>query len=290
MVSKRTAKSKVELSGDAAGELRVVADQSDYSLPAWIYSNPEFFKLERKHIFAQAWHLVCHVSDIPEPGDYHTMKVMDETLFVVRGKDREVRAFYNVCRHRAARLLDGDKGHCPGRITCPYHAWSYGLDGKLVGVPERDEYERIDFGANNLEPLEFDIFMGFVCVRLEAGRTSISEFMAPVQDELALYRIEELKPLGRVNQHMRDVNWKNGVDNYIDALHVRAAHPGLNSLIGKTYTLEDRGIVFRLSGEADHFGRASLSARTYSKYVPKVDYLPKNHRKLWLYLEVVRFV
>jgi phenylpropionate dioxygenase-like ring-hydroxylating dioxygenase large terminal subunit len=96
------------------------------SLPAWIYRDPEFFALEREHLFMPAWHLVCHVADIPRPGDYATFDLLGELAVVVRGKDGVIRAFHNVCRHRAARVLDGPTGH-RGQLypLAPYHAWTY---------------------------------------------------------------------------------------------------------------------------------------------------------------------
>src|SRR5262245_64860681 len=108
---------------------------SGRSLPAWIYRDPEFFALEREHLFMPAWHLVCHVADIPRPGDYATYELLGELALVVRGADDTIRAFHNVCRHRAARVLDGPTGHAGNCIRCPYHAWTYALDGKLIAVP-----------------------------------------------------------------------------------------------------------------------------------------------------------
>src|SRR3954447_14625004 len=97
-----------------------------FSLPAWIYNDPEFFELEKQTIFRQAWQLVCHQSDIPTTGDYHSFDFMGESVIVLRGEGGPLRSFHNACRHRASRLLDDPKGHCGRRITCPYHAWTYG--------------------------------------------------------------------------------------------------------------------------------------------------------------------
>ncbi len=85
-----------------------------FSLPGWIYQDADFLRAEKERIFAPSWQIICHLNDIPNPGDYHTLDFLGEPLVAVRGKDRRVRAFYNVCRHRAARLLDGAAGHCVG--------------------------------------------------------------------------------------------------------------------------------------------------------------------------------
>src|SRR5262249_4660790 len=120
------------------------ADSEALSLPAWIYHDREFFEREKQSIFRQAWQVVCHVSDIPRPAAFYTFEFLGESVVVVRAEDGQVRAFHNVCRHRAARLLDGPQGHCAGRITCPYHAWTYALDGRLIGVPGRDSFAGLD--------------------------------------------------------------------------------------------------------------------------------------------------
>jgi nitrite reductase/ring-hydroxylating ferredoxin subunit len=158
--------------GAAEPKLRLVTDEESWSLPAWTYRDEHFLALEREKIFRPAWQLVCHVSDIPRPGDYQTFALLGERAVVVRGRDGAIRAFHNICRHRAARLLDGERGHCGGRITCPYHAWSYGLDGKLIGVPFMEEYENFDRADFGLVPIEHDVFAGFIYIRFAPGGPS----------------------------------------------------------------------------------------------------------------------
>ena len=118
----------------ATADLRT---EDDFSLPGWAYWDPEFFELERQVIFHKSWHLVCHVNDVPKAGDYLTFRFLNESILTVRSPDGVVRSFHNVCRHRAARLVEGEQGNCGKRITCPYHAWTYATDGRLVGVPLR---------------------------------------------------------------------------------------------------------------------------------------------------------
>jgi phenylpropionate dioxygenase-like ring-hydroxylating dioxygenase large terminal subunit/DNA-binding transcriptional regulator YbjK len=261
--------------------------QDAYSLPAWIYDNAEFFELEKDHVFADAWQIVCHACDIPNAGDYHTLDLLKERVFVMRGNDGEVRAFHNVCRHRASRLLDGTSGHCPGRIVCPYHAWAYETSGELKWVPFEDEYENLDRSQHHLAPVACEVFLGFVFIRLAPEGPSVAQTLAPVADELRLYRTEDLQPLIPMTNQTVDVNWKNGTDNYVDALHVRAAHPGLNSLLNKTYTLEYRGDgVHRLHGKVEHVTGQSELAMRYQQCLPDVDFLPESHKRTWLYYMV----
>ena len=168
------------------------------SLTAWTYRSERFFSLEREAVFLPSWQLVCHVNDLPEPGDYHTFDFLGEQVVTLRGRDGTVASFHNVCRHRASRLLDGDKGNCGGRITCPYHAWSYGLDGRLIGVPHRAGFGAQDWDSLGLAPVDQEIYLGFVFVRLAGHGPSVVEMMAPYTADLAPYRFETLVPQGRV--------------------------------------------------------------------------------------------
>jgi phenylpropionate dioxygenase-like ring-hydroxylating dioxygenase large terminal subunit len=138
----------------------------DFSLPGWIYRDADFLEAEKERVFSTSWQIVCHLSDIPRPGDYHTLDFLNEPLVAVRGPDGGVKAFFNVCRHRASRLLDGGTGQCPGRIVCPYHAWTYDLDGRLTTIPHRKEF--VDFSPDqySLKPIESEVYKGFVFVRL----------------------------------------------------------------------------------------------------------------------------
>jgi phenylpropionate dioxygenase-like ring-hydroxylating dioxygenase large terminal subunit len=262
-------------------------DEDRLSLPAWIYHDAEFLDAERNAVFRPSWQIICHVSDIPAAGSYHTLDFLGETILVVRGADMQPRAFYNVCRHRAARLLDGASGHCPAmRIVCPYHAWTYGLDGKLIGMPERDAFGALDMSRHGLVPIDLEIYRGFVFVRLDGNGPSVADMMAPYDKELALYRLEELVPLGRVTLRDRAVNWKNIGDNYSDALHIRVAHPGLTRLFGRGYGVESRGWVDKMWGGLLEEPSHNRSERMYQKYLPDVSYLPPERRRLWSYYKL----
>lgn len=262
---------------------RLVADEDSWSLPAWTYRDEGFLALEREKLFRPAWQLVCHVSDIPDPGDYQAFAMLGERAFVVRGKDGAIRAFHNVCRHRAARLLDGDHGRCGARILCPYHAWSYGLDGRLLGVPFLEEYEHFDRADFGLAPIEHGVFAGFVYIRFVPGGPSLAEEMAPVAEEMALYRFEDMRPIGPIRSRIRAVNWKNACDNYVDALHIRVAHPGLDSLVRSTYRLTvDRG-VDKIFASVEAVNSAGPSVQAYRKLLPRIDHLPEERQRMWTY-------
>jgi phenylpropionate dioxygenase-like ring-hydroxylating dioxygenase large terminal subunit len=260
--------------------------QEDFSLPGWIYRDGDFLRAEKQQVFATSWQIICHLNDIPNPGDYHTLDFLGEPMVAVRGRDGGARAFFNVCRHRASRLLDAAAGHCPGRIVCPYHAWTYDLDGALAAVPHRKEF--VDFAAEQyaLKPLEIEIYKGFIFVRLQPGLPSVAEMLAPYEQELACYRFEELKPLGRVTMRVRNVNWKNVTDNYSDAMHIAVAHPGLSRLFGQSYGIEAEQWVDKMWGHLRDTPSSQPSERLYQAMLPRVPHLPEERQRLWTYFKL----
>jgi carnitine monooxygenase subunit len=255
-------------------------------LPAWIYSDADFFELEKRTIFRTSWQLVCHLSDIPQTGDYHCFDLLGESVVVVRSSDSVVRSFHNVCRHRASRLLDGQKGNCGGRITCPYHAWTYALDGRLIGVPQRETFRNFDASHHGLVELEQDIFMGFIFVRFEPGLPGVREMFGPYVDELAAYRMEDLVPQGRVTLRPRPVNWKNVGDNYSDAMHINVAHPGLTRLFGQSYGIQAQDWADKMWGVLRDEPSRNWSERRYQQLLPPVDFLPPERQRLWTYFKL----
>ena len=237
-------------------------------------------------MFRPSWQLVCHLSDIPRPGDYHCLDLLGESLISVRGEDGQVRSFHNVCRHRASRLLDGPKGNCGARIACPYHRWTYGLDGRLIAVPQLKTYPVLDLARHGLAPLEQELFMGFIFVRLQPGLPSVGEMLAPYAGELAAYRLEELVPQGRVTLRPRQVNWKNVADNYSDGLHINVAHPGLARLFGKGYGIEAQPWADKMWGALLDTPSANWSERLYQHFLPRVEHLPPERQRLWTYFKL----
>ncbi len=284
------------------------AVEDSVGLPAWIYSDADFFELEKRTIFRTSWQLVCHTSDIPQVGDYHCFDLLGESVVVVRGTGGEIRSFHNVCRHRASRLLDGPKGNCGGRITCPYHAWTYAMDGRLIGVPQRESFRNFDASRHGLAALEQDIFLGFIFVRFEPGPSKtvsadspspghreraggeglpgVREMFGPYADELAAYRLEELVPQGRVTLRPRSVNWKNVADNYSDAMHINVAHPGLTRLFGQSYGIEAQDWADKMWGVLRDEPSRNWSERRYQQLLPNVDFLPPERQRLWTYFKL----
>ncbi|MDB6085039.1 MAG: aromatic ring-hydroxylating dioxygenase subunit alpha [Gammaproteobacteria bacterium] len=266
----------------AAGE----SPLDGFSLPSWIYRDHDFLEAERERVFAPSWQVICHLNDIPHPGDYHTLDFMGEPLVAVRSQGGGVTAFFNVCRHRAARILDGGAGHCAGRIVCPYHAWTYDLDGRLTAVPHRKEFDDLSTDDYGLKPVETEIYKGFVFVRLTPGLPSVAEMLAPYESELTAYRLEELQPMGRVTLRTRHVNWKNVTDNYSDGMHITIAHPGLTRLFGHGYGIEAQPWVDKMWGFLRDAPSSQRSERMYQSVLPRAPHLPDDRQRLWMYFKL----
>jgi phenylpropionate dioxygenase-like ring-hydroxylating dioxygenase large terminal subunit len=259
--------------------------EADMSLPAWLYSDPEYFQVELARVIRPSWQVVCHESDVPSAGDWHTLDYAGESAIVMRGQDGVVRAFHNVCRHRGARILHGARG-CTARIVCPYHAWSYAQDGRLTGVPMRSTYDPQALAGLALAPIELEIWQGFIFIRLEGGGPSVAEMMTPYAHEIEPYRFPELKALGRVTLRPRPVNWKNIADNYSDGLHIQIAHPGLKRLMGEGYGVESEEWVDKMWGELLDRRSANISERAYLHFLPDVPHLPPERQRLWTYFKL----
>ena len=201
----------------------------DFSLPAWAYTDPEFLTLERERIFRPSWQVICHLSEIPNPGDYQCFDFIGEMLFALRGNDGVVRVFHNVCRHRAARLLDGPRGSCTRRIICPYHAWSYDFDGMLKNAPFTDELEDFEQGCFGLKSVRLAVVEGLVLIDLSGEAPSPAEHVGGLAEHLAHYRTGELRRVERVTYEV-EANWKAIAENYSECLHCPGVHPELNRL------------------------------------------------------------
>src|SRR5688572_17753818 len=255
------------------------------SLPGWLYHDPEFFEAEKRAFLRAAPQVVCHESEIAEAGEWRSLEYLGESVIVIRGDDGQVRAFANVCRHRGSRLVDGEAG-CAKVLTCPYHAWSYARDGRLVGVPHRKEYPGLDTAAHSLLPLGLELWRGFWFVTLEAGAPSVAEMMAPYEAEIAPYRFEEMRAIGRLTRRPRELNWKTIAENYSDGLHIPVGHPGLTRLFGRSYAIEANAHVDRMEGELRDDVSENPSERAYQQFLPEADHLPPSHRKKWLYYKL----
>jgi phenylpropionate dioxygenase-like ring-hydroxylating dioxygenase large terminal subunit len=255
------------------------------SLPGWLYFDSEFFEAEKRAFLRAAPQIVCHESEIREAGEWRSLEYLGESVIVIRGDDGQVRAFSNVCRHRGSRLVDGSGG-CAKVLTCPYHAWSYARDGRLVGVPHRGEYPGLEPEKLGLVPVALESWRGFLFVALEPGAHSVAEMMAPYEDEVAPYRFEDLRVMARVTLRPRALNWKTIADNYSDHLHIAVGHPGLTRLFGRNYRIEAQDHVDRMEGDLVEKESANPSERAYQRLLPRVEHLAATHQRKWLYYKL----
>jgi phenylpropionate dioxygenase-like ring-hydroxylating dioxygenase large terminal subunit/AcrR family transcriptional regulator len=254
------------------------------TLPGWSYCSEEFHALEREKIFLKSWQVVGHQSELPETGDYQTFEFFGRRGFVVRGQDGVLRAFHNVCAHRAHAVVTGDRGRCPKHLTCMYHGWTYHLDGRNRSVSAADTFPKFDRSQYGLKPIELEVFMGFVFVRFEGGEPSVAERMAPHAAELAHYRMEDMVPLDDLWTNDLAIDWKNVVENYVEDYHFPMGHPGLSALMEPQYDRENfPGGTMRLSHRMREKPLRSWSAERYAKLLPPIEHLPEDQRRRWTY-------
>ncbi len=256
-------------------------------LAKWCYHDDALFDLECDQLFRKNWMLVAHISDIPDNRDFLTFEVAGESAIVIRGHDHKLRAFHNVCRHRGSRLLDADSGQCAPTLSCPFHGWTYQLDGELIGVPAQSTFPNLDKTTKNLVPVDLEIWMGFIFIRFVPGGASLTETMQPVEDWLRPYRLPELLPLS--NSHCLDVfpcNWKvvHDIDN--EGYHVPVGHPQLQELYGKHYSDHVIGGHSVSTARLNDKPGKNWSVRNYQQLLPQFDHLPEENQRLWFYISI----
>jgi phenylpropionate dioxygenase-like ring-hydroxylating dioxygenase large terminal subunit len=272
------------MNGATARPAEVTPATAPRSLPAWVYNHPEMTRLEMERILKPSWQIACHVSQIPRPGDYVTFALGGDSVIALREQSGAIRALRNVCRHRGTRLLEG-VGHCGGRITCPYHGWTYRYDGSLLATPARDSFPDLDLREHGLGSAPVEVALGFVWVCLGAeAPPAPSQAWASLMEELAPYRLEELVPIQPLFREEWEVDWKIAMDNYLESYHVPIGHPGLNRMFTPDY--EDqrgapgigRGISWMRETPSPRW-----SERVYQKYIGEVTapHLPERERRSW---------
>ncbi len=190
------------------------------TLPSRYYYDPALFEAEKRTIFYRTWHMVGHRNELAAPGQYVVVDVFEQSVAVVHGHDGVVRAFHNVCQHRGTRLLKGRRGSLGAVITCPYHAWAYGLSGELRSAPNSEGVKGFDRGAIALRPVPLELFAAFWYVNLDPDAKPMAEEMAGAEAEIRRY-CPDLDTLHLVDEHDYHVaaNWKVVVDNAIEGYH-----------------------------------------------------------------------
>ena len=212
-----------------SGTLVTTLEHPPTALDPRLYVDPASVAREQKAVFARSWQLAGHVSDVAAPGSFLTARVGAESVLAVRGEDGELRAFRNVCRHRAARLREG-RGECGKALRCPYHGWTYRTDGGLIGVPEGRGFQGLEKSDLPLMPARATTFAGLVFVTLDLDAAPLSDRLPGLAQRLAPYGIERLERFSE-SASSQPANWKIVADNYLEGYHVPIAHPGLMRLL-----------------------------------------------------------
>lgn len=199
------------------------------TLPARYYTDPSVFAADLERFFFDRWVAVGRAEEIGGAGDFVTRTIGGESLILTRDTDRTPRAFYNVCRHRGTRLCAGEGGTFPGRIQCPYHAWTYDLDGRLAAAPHMDEVPHFDKAAHPLHAVAAAEWDGHLFVNLSPAPRPLADGLGPLVSRFAPWRMGELRRWRGLEYDVK-ANWKLIVSNYSECLHCPNLHPALNRL------------------------------------------------------------
>lgn len=220
-----------------------------WTIPASWYVDPRIAELENRTTFRRTWQLVGRLDQVARPGDFLTDVIAGEPVVVVHGDDGALRGFFNVCRHHAAAVMTEAQGSAKS-LRCPYHGWTYGLDGALKGTPDFAGVCDFDKGANGLVPIGVAVWEAFVFVRLDGGDGGDDgdDGDASIEAALGPQLVAEIARLGLARFHFQErrryafeCNWKVFVDNYLDGgYHVPYLHKGLDSVLDYAqYTIEN---------------------------------------------------
>ncbi|MCU1457950.1 MAG: (2Fe-2S)-binding protein [Actinomycetia bacterium] len=203
-------------------DLESMLVQPNAFLPAARYTSPEFLELELEHLFGKVWQMAGREEQIPAPGDFLEYQIGDESVIIVRSESGGLDAFPNVCLHRGTQLAHGC-GHFDGNsIRCPYHSWTYSIDGTLRFVPDREEFPDLPDDLA-LQHVQVDSWGGFIFVNLDRDAKPLLEMLEPLPTLLAAYHLEELKFRSYLSTVIH-ANWKTVVDAFNEAYHVQGLH------------------------------------------------------------------
>jgi Rieske 2Fe-2S family protein len=208
------------------------------TLPGSYYTSPETFTEERERIFARHWICVGRADDFALAGEYRVVDVAGESVIVLRDQEGSLRAHYNVCRHRGTRLCDAAHGRLSETIQCPYHAWTYALDGRLIGAPHMHEVEGFQKADYPLHSVALDQWEGFVFLCLGATPVPLQVVFEPVRDRFRHFNLSSLISVRRITYEVK-ANWKLILQNYSECLHCPTIHPELSTKLPYTSGAND---------------------------------------------------
>ncbi len=257
------------------------------TFPGRYYYEPAIFQEEQEHIFGKMWFYVGRADALPTPGSYRVVTVANESIIVVRDKESQLHAFFNVCRHRGARLCNVESGQLKGSIQCKYHAWTYGLDGRLIGAPNVMSDEQFDRLSYGLLPVALHVWEGLIFLNLaddplpfeeQLNDPKVQQFgdISPYER----YQIGRLK-LGKSITYDVQANWKLIIENTLECYHCGPMHPELCELIplyrtGKVFAGDDFSAGVLLGEQVEAFTITGKASRP-----PLPDLLPEDTRRYY---------
>ena len=247
--------SRVTLNTNELSAIRGKYDEialRSYSIDTRCYTDPKFLKIEQQQVFHRSWQFLCHEEKLRAAGSYVTLNIEDQPIVAIRNRDGELRSYYNVCKHRGHELLSGE-GKIK-RITCPYHAWTYDLNGALVTAPRSEHLENFKQKEICLSQVQVEIFCHLVFVNLDPEAEALAAQSGELASEIMQYApdLAKLTFATRLTYRIK-ANWKAVVDNFLECYHCPVVHKGFSSMIDMdTYKVKTHGIY------SSHMARAKL--------------------------------
>lgn len=245
------------------------------TLPAKFYADKTYYQKEAEHFFGQRWVCLGREEEVSEPGQFVQKKLLNESLLLVRGKDTRVRAFYNLCRHRGTQVCQKENGKFLGSIQCPYHAWTYNLEGKLTGAPLMNETPGFNAEEWPLHQAACEVWEGHVFVNMAKEPRPLLSQLGEMATKFENWHMADLRVAHRIVYDIK-ANWKLIIQNYSECLHCPVIHPALaklspylsgnndpadDNLLGGSMTLYDGVRTMTMSGQTTRADLPHLSEK-----------------------------
>ena len=189
------------------------------------YISEDFMQSEWEGIWTKVWLFAGLESDLLEPGDFFIYDIGRESIVITRNNENEISAFYNVCQHRGNKIVTLESGSF-SKVSCPYHGWTYGLDGTLEHVPDRELFkEGVPCEEKSLKPVKVSVWAGLVFINMDENSSSLETFLGPIVDQLKPYKFEKMNLVKHQTVSLLETNWKTVRDNFLEQYHVDFIHP-----------------------------------------------------------------
>jgi len=252
------------------------------TLPRRYFVSQEIFKEEQERIFSKQWMCVGHQNEIGNAGDYFIQEFAGESLIILHGQKAQIRAFYNVCRHRGTRLCEEKNGNLRQTIQCPYHAWTYDLTGRLVGAPHMDQVEGFSKEDHSLHSVNLGIWEGFIFINLTSDSAPLQKVLSPLAGKFTHWNLPKLRSARRIDYDVR-ANWKLIFENYSECYHCPLVHPMLSKLTPYDSAENDLCEGPFLGGFMPITKGQSLTMSGTACALPVGDIKGEDHRRVFYY-------